>query len=165
MGVALSDLVPHSEQKLLLHPYSQLWLAPALVVVAVGSTIRFRARPKDVPLIFLASAMALLTARFAAASLGYAAGPFLAAMLLGVAGSLVGRRGKVTPELVVIPGIALLVPGSIGVQCMASLLSRDTTLGVEAGFQMFLIAMALTSGLLFSQMLIRDRRTDRRVES
>lgn len=160
VGISISDLVPHSQQKIQSHPLGEWWLLPALIVVAVGSTIRFRARPKDVLIILAASALSLFTARFAADTLGSATGPFVAAMVLGLAATLFARLGDKTPELVVIPGIALLVPGSVGVRSLSSLLSQQTDMGIDAAFQMFLIAMALASGLMFSQTLLRDRMPD-----
>jgi uncharacterized membrane protein YjjB (DUF3815 family) len=101
--------------------------------------------------------LALFVARWAAGLLGEAAGPFLGAMILGLAGTLFGRLTRRTPELIIIPGIALLVPGSIGVQSISSLLIEDTTQGIHAAFKMFLIAMDLVAGLLFSQAVFRGR--------
>src|SRR4029079_15837981 len=58
--------------------------AVALVAVAGGSTIRLRARANDVWVALAASAIALFGSRVGAAWLGQFAGPFLAALLLGV---------------------------------------------------------------------------------
>src|SRR5262245_66593719 len=57
-------------------------------------------------------------------------------------------------ELFVIPGLAVLVPGSIGLRSMASLLEAHTaSVGVTSAMQMFLIAMALVAGLLFGNSI------------
>jgi uncharacterized membrane protein YjjB (DUF3815 family) len=42
---------------------------------------------------------------------------------------------------------------------MGALLSQDTTAGIDAAFRMFMIAMALVAGLLFSNALQRERVT------
>ena len=60
-------------------------------------------------------------------------------------------------ELFDVPGLAILVPGSIGLRCLASLLSEETTKGVYDAFQMFVTAMAIVAGLLFSNSLSRQR--------
>jgi len=51
-----------------------------------------------------------------------------------------------------------LVPGSIGVRSLSLLLSEDTAVAIQAAFLMFLIAMELVAGLLFSQALVPERR-------
>jgi len=160
VGVSLAELVPHMPEKIESQPLAAWAVIPALAVVSVGSMIRFRAAPRDFLAILTGSALALFVARWAAGLLGEAAGPFLGAMMLGLAGTLFARLSHRTPELIVIPGIALLVPGSIGVQSISALLFEDTTHGVNAAFKMFLIAMDLVAGLLFSQAVFRERKSE-----
>jgi uncharacterized membrane protein YjjP (DUF1212 family) len=130
---------------------------PALVLVAVGSTVRFRARWSDTGVIFIASAVALGGAQAGKSLFGLPAGPFLGALLLGLAANLYARWRRQAVELWLTPGLALLVPGSVGVKSLGAMLSQDTIVGIEEGFQMFLIATALAAGLLFSNALVRDR--------
>ena len=153
VGIKLADVVPEGPQNIDSLPLADWCLLPALVVVSIGSMIRFRARPRDILVILVASTAALFSARFGTELLGPAAGPFLAALVLGTAGNLFSRLTTNTPELVIIPGMALLVPGSVGVRSLSSLLYQNTTVGIDAAVQMFLIAMALASGLMFSQIL------------
>ena len=58
------------------------------------------------------------------------------------------------------PGILLLVPGSIGYRSLASLLRREVVLGVETAFQMMLIAVALVAGMLIANIVSPHRRLD-----
>jgi uncharacterized membrane protein YjjB (DUF3815 family) len=132
-------------------------LLPALAAVAVGSTIRFRARPSDVSISLAASTIALLGSRIGSAYLGVFAGPFMAAFVLGLSANVFARMFHRPAELVSVPGLAMLVPGSFGVQSIAALLSEDTILGVDTGFHMFVTAMALATGLLFSNAMYRPR--------
>ena len=55
------------------------------------------------------------------------------------------------------PGIALLVPGSIGYRSLEAFLSQDTDHGVESAFRMFLVGIALVAGLLFSNSVVGER--------
>jgi uncharacterized membrane protein YjjB (DUF3815 family) len=132
-------------------------LLPALLLVALGSTIRFRARPGDYGAILAASAVALACSRVGAAVGGSLAGPFLAALVLGLAANLYARWRRQAAELLVIPGLAVLVPGSVGLRSLACLHDQNTAEGINTAFQMFMIAMALVSGLLFSNSLVRER--------
>lgn len=128
----------------------------ALLVVAVGSTIRFRAHPRDVGVILIASALALSASRLGVAYIGTLAGPFLAALALGLGANLYARLQRTAAERFTIPGLAVLVPGSVGIRSLVALEAQDASAGVNAAFQMFLIAMALVAGLLFSNALARD---------
>jgi uncharacterized membrane protein YjjP (DUF1212 family) len=130
---------------------------PALLLVAVGSTIRFRARPRDAGIILVASALALGGSRLGTWLFDSPTGPFLGALVLGLAANLYARFRRQAAELWLTPGLALLVPGSVGVQSVSALTSQDTLKGIDAAFQMFLIAMALAAGLLFSNSLLRER--------
>jgi uncharacterized membrane protein YjjB (DUF3815 family) len=58
-----------------------------------------------------------------------------------------------------VPGILLLVPGSIGFRSLASLLDREVVLGVETAFRMILMAVALVAGILVSNIIAPPRRT------
>jgi uncharacterized membrane protein YjjB (DUF3815 family) len=158
LGTRLADLLPvlpPLQKELQAFP---AWgLLPGFLLVAVGSAIRFRARPRDMAAIFAASAVALLAAQEGKQWLGHLAGPFLAALLLGLLANLFARWRHLPDELLLIPGLATLVPGSIGVRSLGALLSNDTDEGIRAAFEMFLVAMALVSGLLFSDSFIRER--------
>ncbi|MBL9122281.1 MAG: threonine/serine exporter family protein, partial [Planctomycetaceae bacterium] len=135
-----------------------LWATPiALVAVSVGSMIRFRARESDLLGCLLASFIALAASRLGTRGLGPISGAFLAALVLGAVANLWSRRMRQPVELFDVPGLAILVPGSIGLRCLASLLSDDTATGVHDAFQMFVTAMAIVAGLLFSNSIWRQR--------
>ena len=57
------------------------------------------------------------------------------------------------------PGILLLVPGSIGFRSVAQLLDRDVVLGLETIFRMAFIAFSLVAGLLLANALSPRRRS------
>ncbi len=121
--------------------------------MALGSTIRFGAQLSDYGWILIGSTVALAGTRLGTMALGPVCGEFFGAFVLGLVAHLAARWREITPELVVIPGLALLVPGSLGVRTFSSLLGQDPDLAVQTGFQMFLVAMALVAGLLFSDSL------------
>jgi uncharacterized membrane protein YjjB (DUF3815 family) len=135
-----------------------IWLVPALIAVSAGSTVRFRARPVDFWSALGASTLALVASRYATGLLGEFAGPFIASLLLGLAAHVFAKALRQPAEMFIVPGLALLVPGSFGVRTMAALLDENTVLGVDTAFHMFLTAMALVAGLLFSDSLFRNRR-------
>ncbi|HTU24759.1 MAG TPA: threonine/serine exporter family protein [Pirellulales bacterium] len=157
MGWHLAELIPGSAMTKEPKPLAEWTWIPALAVVALGSTIRFGARLADYGWILLGSAVALSATRFGTNTLGPVCGEFFGAFVLGLTARLAARWRDITAELVIIPGLALLVPGSLGVKTFSSLLDQDPYVAVQSGFQMFLVAMALVAGLLFSDSLAGEK--------
>jgi uncharacterized membrane protein YjjP (DUF1212 family) len=157
LGLRIADFMP--SPPVLIKPLAlPAWtVLPALVAVALGSTIRFGARLGDYGWVLLGSAVALASTRFGTETLGPVCGEFFGAFVLGLVAHLAARWREITPELVVIPGLALLVPGSLGVRTFASLLGQDPDVAVQTGFQMLMVAMALVAGLLFSESLAGEQ--------
>ncbi len=131
------------------------WLTlPALAVVSLGSMFRFQARWADLPCILVASAVALAGSRLGARLGNPLLGPFLGALLLGLTANFYARLFEPVPQLILVPGLALLVPGSFGLRSLDALLSGQSITGLEQGFQMFMMTTALVAGLLFSNAVI-----------
>jgi len=169
LGLKVNEFLPNAPIVREPMPLPEWTWLPALVLVALGSTIRFGARGGDYGWILIGSAVALAGTRLGTTMLGPVCGEFFGAFVLGLAAHLAARLRGVTPELVIIPGLALLVPGSLGVRTISSLLGQnpdlavssllgtDPNLAMQTGFQMFLVAMALVAGLLFSDALAGEK--------
>ena len=138
-----------------LPPWTEL---PALVLAAVAFTVLFRAHPRDVGWIFLGASLALMGARSGASLLGPELGAFVGALLLGMAGNAHARWARRPSAITQVPGLMLLVPGSMGFRSVASLLDHDTLAGVQTAFAMTLVAVALATGLLVANVLVPPRR-------
>jgi uncharacterized membrane protein YjjB (DUF3815 family) len=107
----------------------------------------------------VATIVALGGGRLGRLAVGETVGPFLASLVLAVAGNLYARWRRRPAELMVVPGLAVLVPGSVGLRSCAALLNSDAVAGVETGFRMFLVAIALVAGLLAGNTLVRGRES------
>ncbi|HEU5117219.1 MAG TPA: threonine/serine exporter family protein [Isosphaeraceae bacterium] len=160
MGVSLARFEGESPSRGPGTPFPPWAALPALGVVALGSVCRFRARLQDWPVILMASAVAYFGAKMGSRLGNPLLGPFVGALVLGLAANLYSRYRLPIPQLLLVPGLALLVPGSIGLRSLDALLSGDTAMGVEHGFRMFMMAMALVAGLLFSNALVRTPAND-----
>lgn len=160
-GAVLGSAIPQPTQYEALMevaaPGPKWWIGVALILVAVGSTIRFRARWSDFWAALLGSTLAIVGSRLGAENLGALVGPFVASFLLGLGANIYGLSFRQPAQMVTVPGLALLVPGSFGVRSMAALLTEDTAVGVDTAFRMFLTAMALVAGLLISNSLFREK--------
>ncbi|MFW5816262.1 MAG: threonine/serine exporter family protein [Wenzhouxiangella sp.] len=81
-------------------------------------------------------------------------GAFIGALAVGVAGnlfvSLTGRPGSIMH----LPGLILLVPGSIGLRSLTTLLADDVVSGIETAMMAGMIAVALTTGMILASVLL-----------
>lgn len=130
----------------------------ALVLSALGLTVLFQARPRDLGWLLLAGAVALAGGREGTRLLGPELGAFLGAVLVGLGGNLFARLRSRPAAVVQLPGLMLLVPGSLGFRSLASLLDRQTLSGVQTAFSMLLVAVGVVTGLLVANALLPPRR-------
>jgi uncharacterized membrane protein YjjP (DUF1212 family) len=125
------------------------WTALVAVVVAgLGFVVVLRAAPGDAPWIVAIGALGVLGGRGGAATLGVELATFAGALAVGLASSAYARWRRRPAAVVQVPGILLLVPGSVGFRGLTSLVDRQAVAGVETMFSMILTAMALVAGLL-----------------
>ncbi len=139
-------------------PASAIWLAVA--VAAWAFTIILRAEWRDLGWITLSGAIAVTGARFGAATLGQGLGMFVGALSVGVAGNIYSRLAGRPAAVVLVPGVLMLVPGSVGFRSVLALLEREVVAGVDTAFQMILVAMALVAGLLMANVVSSERHLE-----
>ena len=134
------------------------WAAAIAVVAAgLGFVVVLRAAPRDAPWIVLIGALGMLGGRLGAATLGVELGTFTGALAVGLASSLCERWSRRPGAVVLVPGILLLVPGSVGFRGLTSLLERQAVAGIETIFSMILTAVALVAGLLVAGVIAPER--------
>jgi uncharacterized membrane protein YjjP (DUF1212 family) len=131
---------------------------PALLAAAFSFAVLFSVRRKDFHIAMLAAIFSYLVSRAGVAAGGLEFGVLLASMSIAVLANLYGRIYKQTGNLVRIPGIILLVPGTIGYHGATALfldggadLTDTTMLAVR-------LLIALVGGLLFGNTLLPPRR-------
>jgi len=161
LAINLEDLLFGAGADLAAVPFPPWAAIPALLVVSLGSIFRFQVRPKDWAWVLLASVVAFGGSKLGARLGNPLMGPFLGALLLGSAANLYARFREPTPQLLLVPGLALLVPGSFGLRSLNFMLSGDSITGIEQAFQMFMAAIAIVAGLLFSNSILQVRRNAR----
>jgi uncharacterized membrane protein YjjB (DUF3815 family) len=74
-------------------------------------------------------------------------------LAVAVGSSLYERRLHRPAAVVLVPGILLLVPGSIGFRSLTALMERQAVAGIETAFSMILTAVALVAGLLVAGVI------------
>lgn len=131
----------------------------ALFIAPMALTVSFRARPRDMIWILAAGIVAYGGARTGTDWLGPELGAGAGALALGVFANLYARLWKRPSSVCTIPGLVMLVPGSMGFRSVLSLLEQNAVSGVQTAFRTSLIAVALVAGLLVANALVSPRRS------
>lgn len=132
-------------------------------VLALAATpfifaVIFKARPRDIGWVALGAASSFGGARAGALLLGPQFGVCVGALLLGAVSNLCSRWLDRPSAVQTVPGLMLIVPGSVGFGSIQSFLSANVVTGVEAAFRMSMIAVALVTGLLLANAVVPPRR-------
>jgi uncharacterized membrane protein YjjB (DUF3815 family) len=133
--------------------------AVALVVAALGIAIFIKAPLRTFGWILVACVTGYLGTRVGASWLGPQMAALGGAFAVGILGNGYARWLGRPAQLVTIPAVLLLVPGSMGLRGMTSLLGRDTVSGLDTLFAMFVVAIAIVAGLLVATAIVPPRRT------
>lgn len=154
LGHAFVDV--HQAMPIPLPEWSQ-WVA--LGASSLGVAIVVQAHPKAFGWILATCTVGYVGTRLGTAWLGPDMGVLIGAIALGVMGNGYARWIKRPAQVVLVPAVLLLVPGSMGLRGMTSLLGRDTLSGVETLFAMFIVTIAIVAGLLVSSAIVSPRRS------
>ncbi len=135
------------------------WSQPAaLVAASLGVAVLVQAQFRAFGWIITACVIGYVGSRIGTVWLGVM-GVGIGAFALGVLSNAYARLLDRPAQVVQVPAVLLLVPGSMGFHGMSSLLDRDTLTGVETVFAMFVVATAIVAGLLVSNAVVSPRRS------
>jgi uncharacterized membrane protein YjjP (DUF1212 family) len=131
---------------------------PALIAAAFSFAVLFSARKKDIHIAMAAAIISYMVSRAGVAAGGVEFGVLLASMTTAVLANLYGRLYKQTGALIRVPGVILLVPGTIGYHGATALfldgganLTNTTLLALR-------LLISLVGGMLFGNTLLPPRR-------
>lgn len=136
-------------------PQWVLWVA--LPVAALASTLLFRARMKDLPVILVTISVSFGTSRLGAMTFGPELGVLLGAWLMGTCAHLLARWRNHPSAVGILPGILPLLPGGLGFRTFSALMAADLVSGVQTGVTMLFVALSLVTGLLLASLTARAR--------
>lgn len=139
-------------------PLPEWTLFVAVVVSALAFIVLLKAERRDAPWIVAAGGLAIVGARFGGDTLGPELGAFVGALAVGIGSNWYARLTNRSSQIVLVPGLLMLVPGSIGLRSLTSLLDKDVIVGVEGAFRMVLVAVSLVAGILIAQIVSPKRK-------
>lgn len=125
---------------------------------ALAFTVLFQARLTDAAWILLAVLIAFGGTRLGHWLFAPDAAAWTGAFLLGVASNLFGRYRDRPASVMMIPGMLILVPGSIGYFSLSAFMDHDVEHGIEAAFTMTIVAASIVTGLLMANVVVPATR-------
>ncbi len=135
----------------------------SIVAASASFALLFRAARRDVALVMASAAVGYVITRVAgewmsAESGTFAAGVFVSSLVTGALANLYGRwRGR-PGTLIRVPGIMLLVPGSVSFRAVGAVMERDYAVGVDTLIAVVSALIAIVAGMLFGSLLVPQRR-------
>lgn len=120
----------------------------ALVVAPLAFTVLLRAEPRDAPAILVTCAAAYLTAQWVGGGLGEELGAFAGAALVSAGSVVLARWRRGMAMVTQVPGLLILVPGSIGFRSVTSMLGQQVEAGIATAFQLALVGISLAAGVV-----------------
>lgn len=130
----------------------------ALIFAAFSFAVLFSARHKDIHIAMLAAIVSYIVSRAGVAIGGVEFGVFLASFCIAILANLYGRYFRQTGALVRVPGVILLVPGTIGYHGATALFQVGESDPGEMMLLAFRMVIALVGGLLFGNTLLPPRK-------
>ena len=131
---------------------------PALLAAAFSFAVLFSARKKDFHIAMFAAIISYVISRVGVAVGGLEFGVLLASMSIAILANLYGRVFKQTGALIRVPGIILLVPGTIGYHGATTLFLDGGANLTDTTLLALRLLISLVGGLLFGNTLLPPRR-------
>jgi uncharacterized membrane protein YjjP (DUF1212 family) len=130
----------------------------AAVLAGLAFSVILEAEWRDVAWVVLAGLVAVVSGRLGARILGLELGSFIGAFIVGTIANLFAHLRNRPSMVMLVPGILMLVPGTIGFRSLSALLEAQVESAVQTAFTMILTAVALVAGLLFADIVSPNRR-------
>jgi uncharacterized membrane protein YjjP (DUF1212 family) len=159
LGEHLAKAIVHVQQAVPVHPlppWAQ-WLA--MIGSSIGIAVIVQAQLRAWIWILGACTVGYVGTSVGSEWLDPQMGVVVGAFAVGVLANVFARILERPAQVVQVPAVLLLVPGSMGFRGMASLLGHDTLTGVETVFAMFVVGLAIVAGLLISNAVVSPRRS------
>lgn len=131
------------------------WTVCAAIVLSPPAFgVLFQARVREFGWIAAASLSGLAGAWLGKIAVGATLAGFVGALALGLVAQAYARRTRGPTMVPVLPGLLMLVPGSVGLESLTLFLSEHPAEGLQAAFRTILSALALVGGVLVARALL-----------
>jgi uncharacterized membrane protein YjjP (DUF1212 family) len=158
IGQGLVDRIVGERAVVLADPMAWWVDLVSVIVASACMAVLFQAHLRHVWVMVTAGLLSFYSARYGTAYLGPEAGVLGASMAVGVASNLYARVFDRPALTMMLPGLLMLVPGSLGLRSLQLFLSNDTVTGVQSTFTVLVVGVALVVGLLLANVILPPRK-------
>lgn len=158
LGRELADLLIGNPIAAAVQRAPSSWLPVALVGALLSGAVLFRARLRDLPWLLFAGFVGFYVSRWASKALGAELGAFVGAFVVGAVSNLVGRLRRVSPLVMMLPGVFVLLPGTLGFRSVLLLWNNNAQMGISTAFSVVLVAIGISVGLGTASSMLAPRR-------
>lgn len=147
------DIVIHK-----LQPVPEWFVYLSIFTISSAFTVLFNAKSVDYFWILLTATIAIMGSKLAGVWLQSPFSSFAAVLGVSIAGNIFALVTKKPASIMHIPGVMLLVPGSIGFKSLEAMLDNQTLDGIQTAFSALLVAVALAVGLIAGNLFVPPRK-------
>jgi uncharacterized membrane protein YjjP (DUF1212 family) len=158
LGERLAEVIVHVHRAVPV-PLPEWAYGIALLVASASLAVAVQAQLRAFGWIIGACVVGYAGSRAGGVWLDGQMGVLVGAFALGVLSNAFARWLDRPAQVIQVPAVLLLVPGSMGFRGMSSLLDKDTLTGVETLFAMFVVAIAIVAGLLAANAVVSPQRS------
>jgi len=151
-GIKPHNILPNIEVAI-------MFKSSALFVACLSFCILFRIPLRFYLWVLSAGALSFFSTYYGINYFGLNITTFLAGFLVCLLSNAFARWRKKPALLLELPGLMLIVPGSVGFKGLQSFVENNSIAGIDSIFNMFLIAIALVSGFLLANILLVPKRS------
>lgn len=126
----------------------------ALFLIPLGFIVLFKAKWKDLIWFTLACWISYFVLQFVSNRFNPAFGMFLTSFCLAISSRIFYLIFKRSDSIILIPGLILLVPGSLGFQSVIKIFDNQLEQGFHSAITMFGISLSIVFGIVLSNILI-----------
>ncbi len=137
---------------------SAFYQLPAIFMASFCFTIIFQAKIRDFPYILISGAVTFFSLQISSQYLSHILSLFIASFVIGFISNLFARTQNRPSAIMLVPGIILLVPGSVGLKGLNLIFQNNFIQGLTSGFQMFTLAITIVGGLFMANVVLNPRK-------
>jgi uncharacterized membrane protein YjjP (DUF1212 family) len=130
----------------------------SIFTISFAFTVLFNAKPRDFIWILITATLAIMGSKLASVWLPSPFSSFAAVLVISIAGNVFSLISKKPASIMHIPGVMLLVPGSVGFKSLEAMLDNQTLDGVQTAFSALLVAVALAVGLIAGNLFVPPKK-------
>lgn len=158
IGQRGAELLVGVQEVVVAHPLPWYVDVISILVSTVCMTVLCQAHMRHAWVMIVAGFLSFYAARYGTIHLGPEVGGLGAAMVIGCASNFYARIFNRPAMTMMLPGLLMLVPGSLGLRSLQLFMESDTVDGVQSAFTVLVVGVALVVGLLLSNVIMPPRK-------